>query len=125
MQDAVMDSIPAASACGVVDLDRRMSRALEQERGMKFSAAELAILASTGAYGALRFAAGQLLEENARCRVTRTKYTAGESSACGGIKTKTELSGPRTLPYSGMMQSAAGTEALQRAKATLGRRGKS
>ena len=102
----------------VLDLDRRVSRALEQDRGMKFSAEELAILASTGAYGALRAAAGQVLEEQAKCRVKKNS-TSAEPFRSAGTRHGMGRSEAHSSPSSGMIRSAAGSEALRRAQSSL------
>jgi hypothetical protein len=52
----------------IIELDRRLSRALEVGRGIRLSGAELDLLAATGAYAVIHEAAERELKERAQSR---------------------------------------------------------
>ena len=111
--------VPSIAEAAIVDLDRRMARALDQQRGLKLTGEELAVLAASGAYGTLRTAAGKILEEQARCRVAKPISIAEVNSFSGGTAKPMARSAPPIWPSSGTTRSDAGQSALQRAQATL------
>ena len=67
----------------LVDLDRKVSRAMENRRGITLSPDQLDALASIGMVEKLACAKAEILVENARCRQTRAISTnaAGSGSA--------------------------------------------
>src|SRR4051812_17091925 len=60
---ALSDILP-----GAVDLDRRLSRAIEKGRGIKLSPGELDLLAQAGGTEAIHGIAEATLKDRAKCR---------------------------------------------------------
>jgi hypothetical protein len=105
----------------IADLDRRLSRAIEQGRGIRLNVADLDLLSVTGAYGVLHQAADSELKERAQCRdVQRRKaFISADRIGSGGMSDPMEPAGAPISPSTGMMPSEDASEARRRARASL------
>lgn len=104
-----------------LDLDRRISRALEAGRGIKLSDEDLDIIAACGGVDAIRAKAAEELRERAKCRDVQRRRASISEVGSGSIGTDgpMEASAPPTSPSSGMTPEEAGREALQRVQEML------
>jgi hypothetical protein len=64
----------------LVNLDRKVSRALQNEVGVKLSSADLELLAAIGVISILSEAKARALEEVARCRRSSLAFTSEDLS---------------------------------------------
>jgi hypothetical protein len=105
----------------LADLDRRISRALEQGRGMQLNAAELDLLAMTGSYCVLHTAAEAELREQAACRDAQRRKgsTSAGPTGSSGTGARTEPFEVQTSRSSGTTRSEDASEALQAARDAL------
>ncbi len=105
------------------DLDRRLSRAIEQGRGIRLSDADLDLLAASGAYDTLHTAAGEALREQAKCRDVQRRRGSISAVPTGwnGTDEGTGAYDPPSSQSSGTIPPGRASEALQRAREMSGR----
>lgn len=106
----------------LTDLDRRLSRALEQGRGIRLSEVDLDLLAASGAYDTLHAAAGEALKEQAKCRDVqrRRDSIAAVPTGSTGTRGRTDRSEAHSSPSSGTTPTRDASEAFQRAQLMSG-----
>nr|KMW31129.1 hypothetical protein BV87_02810 [Sphingobium yanoikuyae] len=104
----------------VIDLDRKVSRALQCGRGITLSPSQLDVLAEIGLVGRLAEEKARILKEQAQWRQKKVASTSGASSG------STSTVGPVENPIqaagisSGMTPEEAGSAARARARQTFG-----
>jgi hypothetical protein len=103
------------------DLARKFSRAAQDGRGIRLSAAELDLLFAVGANDVLQSEASKYLRNQCLRRSAQTRSISGGHSGSIGIEIPPESSDPPSSPSFGMIQSGDAGEALQRAKRALRR----
>jgi hypothetical protein len=79
----------------LVRLDRKVSRALSNGRGIKLSAEELELLASLGMIEQVSDAKAKALKEQARCRQLRVVSTNGGHSGSTSHEVQTDVQSAR------------------------------
>ncbi|MCH2238769.1 MAG: hypothetical protein MK060_12870 [Blastomonas sp.] len=96
------------------DLDRRLSRRIEQGKGMNLTADDLDLLVVSGAYEVLRAYAAQYQRDQCRARNARSR-----STSAGPIASIRDQAG--SFKSSGMTSNASASEELARALQMLGK----
>lgn len=102
----------------VIDLDRRLSRALECGRGIRLSDSDLDLLAEGGAIDIVRQLAATELKERAKCRDVQRRracITVVDTGSTGTSELM-EAFGPLTSLSSGMTPEQSAFEAFQQAR---------
>jgi hypothetical protein len=102
----------------IVDLDRKVSRAIERGKGVTLSAEQLDVLTQIGILKNLAEAKAEILKEQAECRL---KGSISEASS--GSTMPAEKVGSPSAPIStsgGTHLKQASSDARARARATFG-----
>lgn len=103
----------------LIDLDRKVSRAMECGRGLTLSPDQLDALAAIGMVAKLAEAKAAILMEEARCRQTREESISGAGSGSTSNEARAE-SLPAVAGISGGMIPAPATNgARARARVTF------
>ena len=105
----------------VLEMDRRLTRAAELGRGIRFEAEDVALLIKIGLSDLLAEERSKFLKERARCLTIKTLSTAEENSSSTST---TAATGSPARPIStsgGIQQKPDGTTALLRARRMLNR----
>ncbi|GLV28142.1 hypothetical protein TomTYG75_06660 [Sphingobium sp. TomTYG75] len=99
------------------DLDRRLSRRIDQHKGIQLSPDDLDLLVSSGAYDTLKKAAAEYQRNQCRARHARSR------SINGANMPSIDGRGAPTLKSSGTTPSESASEALARARQMSGKAG--
>lgn len=106
---------------GIVDVDRRITAAVDGGRGIKFTRDQLDLLVQLGVLDLVSSAKDKYLKDKANCRkVLPTSSTSVANIDLVGTSGGMDNAGPRTLPSSGMMRGLGASAAEARARATFG-----
>lgn len=97
------------------DLDRRLSRKIEQGKAIQLTPEDLDLLVTTGAIDTFRRAVAEYQRNQCRERSARSR------SISGGNSNSTRERVGRTSKSSGMIPPQGANEALARAQAMLGK----
>lgn len=106
----------------VIDLSRRISRALETGRGIRFEADDMDVIAMLDGFATIERAASEALKEQARCRAQRKSFIDGGNTGLHGTGNGTGVFEVHTSQSAGTTISADGSEALARARAASKKR---
>lgn len=112
----------AAIPSRIIELNRRISRALETGRGLRLEADDMDAIAMLDGFAAIEQAASEALKEQARCRAQRKSFIDGGNSGSLGTASGMAASAARILPSGGMTPSGDGNAALARAQAASRKR---
>lgn len=94
------------------DLERRLDRKLDKQRGLHLSYDDLALLVATGAYATFKQAANEYRESQCRKHIDQARSTSEETMPFTPGQGETSRS-------SGMTTGESGSDALARAQKTL------
>ena len=98
------------------DIARRLSRQIEQGKGIRIDADDLDVLVDIGFNELVQRAAAEYLRDQCRSRAARSQSINGGLTGSNGTGRLTEVSAPPSSPSNGTIDPQAADEALQRAR---------
>ncbi|MFV0922906.1 hypothetical protein ACR720_09515 [Sphingomonas parapaucimobilis] len=109
------DMIDAATADAILQLDRKIARAIQTNRGINLKSEDLDLLTLVGAVKLIGEARSEILKEKAQCRHRKTSIAAANSTSIESVARTARLSA-RTSTSAGTIRSAAGCSGAARAR---------
>ena len=103
----------------VIDLDRKISRAIQCGRGITLNPDQLDIMADIGFVSRLAEEKARILQEQAQWRRKKAASISGENSGSTSIGEQAESPIPPIGTSSGMSPAEAGSAARARARQTF------
>ncbi|WP_309736956.1 hypothetical protein [Sphingomonas sp. SORGH_AS_0742] len=109
------DMIDAATADAILQLDRKIARAIQTDRGINLKSEDLDLLTLVGAVKLIGEARSEILKEKAQCRHRKTSIAAANSTSIESVARTARLSA-RTSTSAGTIRSPAGCSGAARAR---------